>query len=319
MANDVVLNGRVIESFTKSFLLKKYNIPVPIPDFHRTMWELCCSGSRRVAICAPRNHAKSTAITHAFLLANVLFRNARYVLIVSDTETQASNFLMDIKTELLENQDLMDMFAIKRFIKESVTDIIVEMYDGWKFRITAQGAEQKVRGKKWGNQRPDLVICHEEGTEIFTPESGWCKNQDYPDKKRIFSHEVYEIEFEDGTKEIVSSDHRYLTEQGWKYIWEMTNEDSVLENINEDTLNEILKRERNLSKNTTLSQKLRQKWRNGKQIMLLVMLLQSGNIMRQTKKGFLSRLKNSLAKILHGKLRTALNVELQRSKQYQNG
>ena len=155
----VVLNGKVIESFTKSFLLKKYNIPVPIPEFHRQMWELCCSGSKRVAICAPRNHAKSTAITHAFLLANVLFRNARYVLIVSDTETQASNFLMDIKSELLENQDLMDMFAIKRFIKESVTDIIVEMYDGWKFRITAQGAEQKVRGKKWGNQRPDLVIC----------------------------------------------------------------------------------------------------------------------------------------------------------------
>ena len=157
--NGVVLTSKTIESFTKSFLLKKYNIPVPIPNFHRKMWELCTSENRRVAICAPRNHAKSTAITHALLLASVLFRNARYVLIVSDTETQASNFLMDIKTELLENQDLMDMFAIKRFIKESVTDIIVEMYDGWKFRITAQGAEQKVRGKKWGNQRPDLVIC----------------------------------------------------------------------------------------------------------------------------------------------------------------
>lgn len=154
----VQLTAKSIEGFTKSFLLKKYNKPTPIPNFHREMWELCASDAKRIAICAPRNHAKSTAITHAFTLASALFRNARYILIVSDTETQASNFLMDIKTELLENADLQDMFAVKRLIKDSVTDIIVEMYDGWKFRITAQGAEQKVRGKKWGNQRPDLVI-----------------------------------------------------------------------------------------------------------------------------------------------------------------
>ena len=164
---DVDLNGRVVESFSKSFLLKKYNKPVPIPHFHRQMWDLCCSDAKRVAICAPRNHAKSTAITHAFLLASVLFRKARYVLIVSETETQASNFLMDIKAELLENEDLQDMFAVKRLVKDSVTDIIVEMYDGWKFRITAQGAEQKVRGKKWGNQRPDLVVGDDlEGDEM---------------------------------------------------------------------------------------------------------------------------------------------------------
>lgn len=155
----VELTGKVLEGFVKAYLLRKYNKPVPIPYFHKEMWELCASDKKRIAICAPRNHAKSTAITHAYTLAAALFRKARYILIVSDTETQASNFLMDIKAELLENPDLQDHFAVKRLIKDSVTDVIVEMYDGWKFRITAQGAEQKVRGKKWGNQRPDLVIC----------------------------------------------------------------------------------------------------------------------------------------------------------------
>lgn len=154
----VKLNANKIEGFTKSFLLSKYSNPVPIPTFHKQMWDLCCSDSTRVAICSPRNSAKSTAITHAFLLASALFRNARYILIVSDTEIQASNFLMDIKAELLENEDLREMFSIKRLVKDSVSDIIVEMWDGWKFRVTAQGAEQKVRGKKWGNQRPDLII-----------------------------------------------------------------------------------------------------------------------------------------------------------------
>lgn len=155
----VELTAKVLEGFVKAYLLKKYNKPVPIPSFHKEMWDLLTSEKRRIAICAPRNHAKSTAVTHAYTLAAALFRKSRYILIVSDTETQASNFLMDIKAELLENKDIQDHFSVKRLIKDSVTDIIVEMYDGWKFRITAQGAEQKVRGKKWGNQRPDLVIC----------------------------------------------------------------------------------------------------------------------------------------------------------------
>lgn len=154
-----MLTAKQIAGFTKSFLLKKYDSAVPIPQFHYEMWDLAVSGSKRVCIAAPRHHAKSTAITHAFILASVLFRQSKYVLLVSDTESQASNFLMDIKSELLENDDIKDIFGIRKFSKEAVTDIIVEMHDGWKFRITAIGAEMKVRGRKWGNSRPDLIVC----------------------------------------------------------------------------------------------------------------------------------------------------------------
>src|SRR5690606_22145584 len=31
--------------------------------------------------------------------------------------------------------------------------------DGYRFRIMAKGAEQKLRGLKWANQRPDLIVC----------------------------------------------------------------------------------------------------------------------------------------------------------------
>lgn len=123
------------------------------------MWDLCCSDADAVAIAAPREHAKSTAITHAYTLANVMFREVKYVLIIGATESQASLFLADIKSELLENEKLIEIFGIRKMTKDSVTDIIVEMNDGHKFRITAQGAEQKVRGKKWGGGRPGLIIC----------------------------------------------------------------------------------------------------------------------------------------------------------------
>lgn len=123
------------------------------------MWDIISSGARRIAFVAPRAHAKSTAITHTITLFMFLFRLRRYGFIVSDTEAQASQFLGDIKTELMENVELKETFGIKRIVKDAITDIIVECDDGYQFRIQALGAEQKVRGRKWNNYRPDFIVC----------------------------------------------------------------------------------------------------------------------------------------------------------------
>lgn len=154
-----MLNASLIEGFVGSLLVKKFDSATSIPSVHKEWWELCTTGGNYVAIAAPRSHAKSTAITFSYLLAAVLFRSAEFVILVSDTETQASLFLGDIKQELTENEDLITLFGVKRFIKLSETDIIVEMDDGHKFRIIAKGAEQKLRGLKWNNKRPDLILC----------------------------------------------------------------------------------------------------------------------------------------------------------------
>src|SRR5512143_1150302 len=103
-------------------------------------------------------HAKSTAITHAYTLASVLFRERSFVVIVSGTEAQSVLFLSDIKRELLENEDVRELFGVERIIKDSETDIIVQFEDKQQFRILAKGSEQKLRGLKWRNKRPDLII-----------------------------------------------------------------------------------------------------------------------------------------------------------------
>lgn len=154
-----MLNAAKVAGFVNSFLINRYDSPVPIASFHREMWEDMTSGATRIARAAPRSHAKSTAVTHTITLAKFLFRERNYGIIVSDTESQASQFLGDIKTELLENTDLRDLFGVKRIIKDAITDIVVEMDDGHQFRIQALGAEQKVRGRKWRNYRPDFIIC----------------------------------------------------------------------------------------------------------------------------------------------------------------
>ena len=147
-----------MEGFVNSVLRKNFDKPADTPQFHREIWQLVTSNFKQVAIAAPRYHAKSTAVTHAYTLASVLFRESRYVLIVSDTVTQAVQFLGDIKKELSDNDDLRSLFAVKNFPKDTEDDLIVEMEDGWTFRIQAKGSEQKLRGLKWANLRPDLII-----------------------------------------------------------------------------------------------------------------------------------------------------------------
>lgn len=120
---------------------------------------MCCSDHKQVAIAAPRSHAKSTAITHAYTLANILFRERKHIVIVSATESLSIAFLGDIKNELLENTDLREEFGFKRLIKESETEIVGEFDDGHYFRIVSKGSGQRPRGLKWRNTRPDLIVC----------------------------------------------------------------------------------------------------------------------------------------------------------------
>jgi predicted phage terminase large subunit-like protein len=154
----VKLTSDVIEGFVKSVLWKDFDEASPVPDFHRELWALCCSDEPLVAIAAPRGHAKSTAVSFVYTLAAVLFRQANFVVLVSDTEGQAQGFLDQIKTALQTNLDLIELFGVKKFENDSKTDIVVRMEDGHRFRIIAKGSEQKVRGLIWDHQRPDLII-----------------------------------------------------------------------------------------------------------------------------------------------------------------
>ena len=154
-----LITPQVVEGLVNAFLKPNYDNPAEVPDFHRQMWQMCCSSYKFVSIAAPRGFAKSTAITHAYTLANVLLRARKFVLIIADTETQATFFLGDIKKELTMNEDLIKVFGVKGIIKDAVSDIIVEFVDGQQFRIIAKGSGQSLRGVKWDNKRPDLIIC----------------------------------------------------------------------------------------------------------------------------------------------------------------
>lgn len=153
------LTAELVESLAGVFLSPRYDQAQPTPDFHRECWAMYCSDALSCAIAAPRNHAKSTALTHDYGLANALFRACNYILVIGASEETAIEHLGDIASELRENEDLIREFKIKGFITDQKTDIIVECLDGYQFRFTARGAEQKIRGRKWNGARPGLIIC----------------------------------------------------------------------------------------------------------------------------------------------------------------
>jgi predicted phage terminase large subunit-like protein len=157
------LTSDLIYGFATSLLSERYDNPKPTPQFHRELWEYCCSDHSLVAIAAPRGHAKSTAVTHAYTLAAVLFRQADFVVLVSDTELQAVQFLNDIKMELYENQKLRGLFKIADIYKDAEREIRFKMgADNHQVRIMARGASGgsgSVRGFKWRGKRPNLIIC----------------------------------------------------------------------------------------------------------------------------------------------------------------
>ena len=153
------IDADMIESFAGHFLAERYDRPVTTPPFHRECWERYCSDSPAAATAAPRNHAKSTALTHVYALANVLLRAEQYAVIISSSEELAIEHLGDIAAELRENESLIAKCGIRRFVSDQKTDITVECNDGYQFRVIARGAEQKIRGRKWRGRRPGLIVC----------------------------------------------------------------------------------------------------------------------------------------------------------------
>jgi len=152
------VTAELVQAVSQSVLSQGYENPVPIPDFHREFWEMCCDDHPQVAIGSPRGSAKSTAITHAYVITTLVMRERKYVLIVSDTEEQSSEFLSDIKREFTDNDLLRDMFNVHKLVRDQSTDAIIQFKDGHQCRIIGKGSEQKLRGRKWRGTRPDLIV-----------------------------------------------------------------------------------------------------------------------------------------------------------------
>lgn len=117
----------------------------------------------RLAVAAPRGHAKSTLVTLGYVLWTMCYQHEPYIVILSNTSEQANALLTNIRRELEGNERLREDFpevcsappkAKKPKIarrSELLTESVV--------MITALGVGSKVRGRRHRSERPTLIIC----------------------------------------------------------------------------------------------------------------------------------------------------------------
>ena len=157
--SSVHLTAELVENFAGVYLSPMYDNPVATPPFHRQAWALYCSDALLASIVAPREHAKSTGLTHDMILAELCFRVESYFVVVSATEDLAKDHLGDIAKVLRENDEVRATFLIQDLEVDAKTEIVVRFTDGSRARILAKGAGQKMRGLKWFGRRPGRIYC----------------------------------------------------------------------------------------------------------------------------------------------------------------
>lgn len=108
-----------------------------------------------VVDAAPRGFAKSTIVSFALAIWCAVYRKKHYILLVSDTSDQASDFLGNIRNEFEDNGLLIDDFGFQEGTVWTTTDIIT----AFDVRIQSVGSGKRVRGRRYKQYRPDLIIC----------------------------------------------------------------------------------------------------------------------------------------------------------------
>lgn len=151
-----------IESFGRFFF--PHHLKLETPAFHRELYELYEDRSvTRIGIAAPRGHAKSTVTDLVYMAWEICNRTQRFILLVSDTYSQAALFLEGLKAEFESNDRLKAFYGDLTTQKWSEGEIICN-----GIMVKAVGAGMKVRGLKYMESRPTLVICDDLENEELT-------------------------------------------------------------------------------------------------------------------------------------------------------
>ena len=114
----------------------------------------------RLAVAAPRGHAKSTVVSFFYVMWSICYEKEKFILILSATAKQAQTLLADITKALETNSKLLDdfsdVFVEKDGVKSKWTQDEIITKNGIK--ITALGSGQDLRGLKKYQDRPTLII-----------------------------------------------------------------------------------------------------------------------------------------------------------------
>jgi predicted phage terminase large subunit-like protein len=160
------------------------------PEFHKDISEIIDDVSTvhvndKVAVAAPRSHAKSSYLSKAEPLREVVYRKRKYIIIISETPKVSKANMEWIRNQLKFNRKLREDFGPllspkdQANIMDNGEGFIAWHADG-EYRkqialVEAASTGQALRGRNWNGSRPDLIICDDledarPGGNASTPE-----------------------------------------------------------------------------------------------------------------------------------------------------
>lgn len=153
-----MLNADRMKGFVESFLWERFHERQPISPLHYAYWKLATDPYPYVAFAGPRESAKTTAVNHAWGLADALTGEHAFQLKVSKTYDLACERILAAKQELRDNEALRLAFkVVLPFERDREDDFICKLSSGYSFRMAAMGMDQAKRGWSWGTMRPGMI------------------------------------------------------------------------------------------------------------------------------------------------------------------
>lgn len=136
------------------FIARPY-FPLETPPFHKEILDLISDkDNRRVGVIAPRGHAKSTTVDMTYPLWAGCFEQEEFIVIISDTYTQAAEFINALKDEFENNPKIKWLFGNMK--GDDWQDGEFVLSNGIKY--AAKGSGMKIRGIRHRHTRPTLMI-----------------------------------------------------------------------------------------------------------------------------------------------------------------
>lgn len=143
------------EMFFPHYCTREFN------PFHRDMFKSFKFGERdiRRVRAAPRGSAKSTLATLIKPIHDVCYGLEKFILILSSTTPLSNKKLKDIRSEILANRGLRDVFGVKFPKKKPGESEFLVLSDMGSTYFAAVGRGSEVRGIRVNEARPTKVIC----------------------------------------------------------------------------------------------------------------------------------------------------------------
>ena len=131
----------------------------PFADFHREMFQLAMDpGVKTLVVMGARNSAKSTILNTALSIWSLLGAPQKhFAIIASRTQQKSKQHFMNTRKELESNKLLRgDLGPFKTEESQWGSSIVLTKYDA---QLTFASAEQSLRGMRYKQHRPDLLIA----------------------------------------------------------------------------------------------------------------------------------------------------------------